>query len=138
MTETPLRRGKETRRRWYARLESVEGGACCICRRQPPITERVFDRMWAATLTGGEPVPEETISMLWVDHDHATGNVRGLLCSDCNAAIFPLEFNRPMDDVRRRYLAEGERRERAEAHMLHVVVKTADHRLRLVSRESVQ
>lgn len=74
--------------------------------------------------------------MLWVDHDHATRNVRGLLCSDCNAAIFPFECRRPMDEVRRLYLAEGDRPERADAHMHHVVVKTADHGLRLLTRES--
>ena len=85
---------------------------------------------------GGERLPEETLSMLWVDHDHSTRGVRGLLCSDCNAAIFPFEFRRPMDEVRRRYLADGDRLHRAEAHMRHVMIKTADHGLRLVSRES--
>lgn len=55
--------------------------------------------------------------MLWIDHDHDTGTVRGLLCSDCNAAIFPFEFGSPIDDVTRRYLAEGDRQQRAASRL---------------------
>jgi len=136
MRNTPLRYGKETARRWRSRLEALHGEKCCICERRAPITERLFDRKWSAAIfAGGEPLSEETLSMLWVDHNHATGIVRGLLCSDCNAAIWPFEFGRAMDDVTRRYLAEGERRQRAEAHMHHLVVKTADRGLRLLMRE---
>jgi len=45
----------------YQTLFLKQGGACAVCRKQ---TER----------------------HLHVDHDHATGAVRGLLCGDCNAA----------------------------------------------------
>jgi hypothetical protein len=45
----------------YQRLLERQGGRCAICRRN--------DRA------------------LGVDHDHATGRVRGLLCNSCNTAI---------------------------------------------------
>lgn len=44
-------------------LARVQGGVCAVCRR-PPGAQR-----------------------LHVDHDHATGEVRGLLCGPCNRAI---------------------------------------------------
>lgn len=44
----------------YQALLTLQGGGCAICHR-PPKTRR-----------------------LHVDHDHATGRVRGLLCHRCN------------------------------------------------------
>lgn len=44
-------------------MEKVHGGLCAVCRKP--------DRRRA----------------LHVDHDHATGIVRGLLCSDCNNGL---------------------------------------------------
>lgn len=41
-----------------------QGGRCAICRREPEQGRR-----------------------LAVDHDHATGEVRGLLCKACNTAL---------------------------------------------------
>ena len=49
----------------YDLMYSQQGGACKICRKN-------FDS-------------------LCVDHDHKTGNVRGLLCHKCNKAIGLLE-----------------------------------------------
>lgn len=46
----------------YDTLFLKQGGACAVCGKQ---TER----------------------HLHVDHDHTTGAVRGLLCSDCNTAL---------------------------------------------------
>ena len=46
----------------YDMLSARQGGACAICRRQPA-------------------------APLCVDHCHATGKVRGLLCRTCNSAI---------------------------------------------------
>lgn len=48
----------------YEALLSEQGGVCAICRR-----------------------PCKTGKRLAVDHDHATGTVRGLLCTPCNTAI---------------------------------------------------
>lgn len=46
----------------YEALFIKQGGACAVCGKQ-------------------------TKRHLHVDHDHATGAVRGLLCGDCNAAL---------------------------------------------------
>ena len=47
----------------YDRMFDEQGGRCRICRSEP--STRRLD----------------------VDHDHDTGEVRGLLCSDCNSGI---------------------------------------------------
>lgn len=51
----------------YDQLLERQGGVCAICYKPPP--ERA---------NGG---------VLHVDHDHATGKVRGLLCRRCNPAL---------------------------------------------------
>lgn len=48
----------------YGRLYEMQGGLCAICRRANGRTRR-----------------------LSVDHDHATGAVRGLLCRPCNTML---------------------------------------------------
>ncbi len=54
----------------FDRMLTEQGGLCAIC-RQPP-TE-------AVNQTGQRG--------LHVDHDHATGAVRGLLCTNCNGSL---------------------------------------------------
>jgi hypothetical protein len=49
----------------FAELTESQGGVCAIC-GQPP-------------KTASQP--------LFVDHDHATGDVRGLLCRTCNTGL---------------------------------------------------
>lgn len=49
----------------YNAMLSRQSGRCAACGKAPPV--------------GGK--------RLYVDHDHATGNVRGLLCQHCNSAI---------------------------------------------------
>jgi hypothetical protein len=48
----------------YHQMLDAQGGKCAICRRPGP-TDR----------------------MLNVDHDHATGHVRGILCNNCNRML---------------------------------------------------
>lgn len=48
----------------YALLYTFQGGRCAICRRATGASRR-----------------------LSVDHDHATGDVRGLLCRPCNTML---------------------------------------------------
>ena len=48
----------------YKSLLAFQGGGCSICRTPPP------DGRYLA-----------------VDHDHATGAIRGLLCTNCNTAL---------------------------------------------------
>jgi len=50
----------------YDALHASQGGCCAICSTEKLGT--TYDR-------------------LYVDHDHATGQVRGLLCMNCNTAI---------------------------------------------------
>ncbi|PRH79344.1 endonuclease VII [Streptomyces solincola] len=48
----------------YDRLHAFQGGLCALCRRATGATRK-----------------------LSVDHDHATGEVRGLLCRPCNNTL---------------------------------------------------
>ena len=49
----------------YNAAVKAQGGGCAICGKQPKRTEKV----------------------LHIDHNHATGIVRGLLCADCNLGL---------------------------------------------------
>ncbi len=55
----------------YEKLLAYQGGVCAICGGPPDTRDRVFA----------------------VDHDHATGRVRGLLCKGCNTAMGHLKDN---------------------------------------------
>lgn len=50
----------------YEQLLARQGGDCALC---------------------GLPEEENRHGVLWVDHDHETGEIRGLLCLWCNTAI---------------------------------------------------
>jgi len=70
----------------YARMFAAQGGRCAICRTANPGN----GRRWS------------------VDHDHETGKVRGLLCSQCNTGLGMLRDSPITLTAARAYLA-GER-----------------------------
>ena len=53
----------------YEHMLEEQGGVCAIC-KQPETMRR-----------------NNAVQLLAVDHDHLTGEVRGLLCVRCNAAL---------------------------------------------------
>lgn len=89
--------------RWYARnrasclakqkswRDSPSGRASQfsrLCRRKG-ITAEDWQRAWDATcgLCPGCREPLQRGRRTHIDHDHATGRFRGLLCSECNHAL---------------------------------------------------
>ena len=68
--DTRLRRDYGITREAYDAMVTLRSGLCDIC-KQP---ETSYSR-------GGK------LLKLAIDHDHATGTIRGLLCRDCNTAI---------------------------------------------------
>ncbi len=74
----------------YEQMDREQGGLCKICRR-PPGKKR-----------------------LHVDHDHKTGDVRGLLCSNCNRVLGLMEDREDWLRAAVRYL--GEERQQSSAH----------------------
>lgn len=53
----------------YEELLNRQGGGCGICKAKPKARKRSL------------------MPILFVDHNHTTGEVRGLLCPSCNNAI---------------------------------------------------
>jgi hypothetical protein len=71
----------------YDEMVAAQGGRCAICNKLPKGTSHTSRR-------------------LAVDHDHATGTVRGLLCSPCNTTIGMIEDSPGLLDRMRRYLGK--------------------------------
>lgn len=67
----------------YQALYEAQGGACAICRRAKGLKKK-----------------------LAVDHDHATGYVRGLACSTCNRILGHLRDDPELAMNIVRYLTE--------------------------------
>lgn len=61
----------------YDALLTAQGGVCILCRYRP-----------------------EDGEVLSVDHDHATGRVRGILCQPCNVAVGFFETRIDVDRLR--------------------------------------
>jgi hypothetical protein len=102
-------RDKERERRFgitrqdYAEMFHAQNGVCAIC-SQPE----------TATRNG-------RVKALAVDHNHSTGKIRGLLCSDCNTGIGKLKENRNIFLSAIKYLDAHEEQEK-------VVVELAEAR----------
>jgi len=54
----------------YCRMLAAQNGKCVVCGREN-----------SGYVKNGE------YTRMYVDHDHATGKIRGLLCRTCNSAI---------------------------------------------------
>lgn len=63
----------------YDRMLEEQGGGCAICGETNPGCRN--------------PHAKKTRTAFAVDHDHGTGNVRGLLCDDCNQALGRMKDN---------------------------------------------
>jgi len=50
----------------------------------------------------------ETLAKPCIDHDHATGDARGILCSNCNTALGLLKDDPKVIEAARNYLIKGE------------------------------
>ena len=72
--------------KWYKNTWENQGGQCAICERE------IF-------LSGGHG-PQKAC----VDHDHTTGQVRGLLCNHCNRALGLFQDNRRITSAATQYL----------------------------------
>ena len=85
----------------YAAMVASQGNKCAIC-----------DHPETQTRNG-------KAKALAVDHDHATGKIRGLLCSDCNQAIGKLKEDRDVLLSAIRYL---DRHSGASPNVLHLEI----------------
>lgn len=70
----------------YERMVAEQKGACAICEREP------------------QGNPKNPRRVLFVDHNHETGQVRGLLCPRCNAFVAYIENHGHLLDKLRSYL----------------------------------
>jgi hypothetical protein len=103
MTEKNLERTPELRQKWhhfakykitpeqYQKLLEAQSGKCAICKRGEGGKELCKNGKWR---------------YLAVDHSHQTGQVRGLLCSNCNTLLGLVEGNFELLLVMKSYLMD--------------------------------
>lgn len=73
----------------YFKILNSQNGVCLICNR--PERRKLFGK----------------ITRLAIDHNHKTGKVRGLLCSNCNRALGLLEENLVFIDQMKKYILKN-------------------------------
>jgi hypothetical protein len=103
---------REYRREWRARPGNAKkmNDACrrSALKKKYGLTVEEFDRMLAEQGNGcaicGRSDADSRGGRLHVDHCHATGRVRGLLCSACNTAIGKLNDDPELLGRAREYL----------------------------------
>jgi hypothetical protein len=90
---------KRERRRYHQNVQQErERARLKYHRNVQHITNKKFQRLYGLTLTDVEVLSQkqnnacaicrrQSYSKLCVDHNHITGNVRGLLCRQCNFAL---------------------------------------------------
>ena len=64
----------------YQAMLYIQKGRCVLCRKRPD-----------------SKAPSKANRVLHVDHDHSTGQVRGLLCPRCNWAVEYYELRLPIE-----------------------------------------
>jgi hypothetical protein len=79
----------------YNMLNEKQNGLCALCGKPPLVGKK------------GRAHAEKRTPLLYVDHDHATGQVRGLLCHWCNSGINILAESDDSGDDRDRWLPRG-------------------------------
>jgi hypothetical protein len=71
----------------YDEMHVSQDGLCAICRKPETATDR-----------------KGVVKKLAVDHNHSSGQVRGLLCQRCNVAIALLQESADLFDAAKNYL----------------------------------
>jgi len=76
----------ENRERWNAGRHRLN------IKRKNGLTDEQYDALYrdprcAGCGSSSGPQRRHALQRLAVDHDHATGKIRGLLCHDCNRTI---------------------------------------------------
>lgn len=77
----------------YASLSDAQGGKCAICGAAPV---EMYSR----------PGARKRPCHLYVDHDHETGAVRGLVCNQCNMGLGSFRSNPAFLSAAIEYLAK--------------------------------
>lgn len=69
--EESIFRQRKITKEEYLNLVQIQENKCAICFQEESVIKR----------------KDKTVSPLCIDHDHKSGNIRGLLCARCNAGL---------------------------------------------------